>query len=288
MSPDRPAAEAHPESAWLNGRPASEVSIEERGLHYGDGLFETIACIGGRPRLLARHLARLAAGAERLGIGLDPSQVETEVRTAAAGQARAVIKVLLTRGRALARGYRATGGEIPTRITLRYGWPADHSTQAQGVRVRTSGVCLGENPRLAGLKHLNRLEQVLARSEWNDAQIVDALMFSSSGRLISGTMSNVFLVRDGALLTPRLERCGVAGVMRATVLALAGQLRLTATEAELDARDLAGAGELFLTNALIGIHAVRELDARPLAFGAVTQRLQHALELHLEEEAARG
>lgn len=272
---------------WVDGQPADSVSVLERGLHYGDGLFETIAVLNGEARLLGRHLQRLATGCERLGLRAEPAQIGAEVRAAAAEMPRAVIKVLLTRGRALARGYALSGAEIPTRITLRYPWPAEDPAAAQaGARVRIATLRLGENPALAGVKHLNRLEQVLARREWSDPGIMDALMFSHSGDLISGTMTNVFIVRDATLFTPRLERCGVAGVMRATVLALAAAGGVPARECALSAQDLAAAEELFLTNALIGIRPVRELEGAALPLGPLTRRLRAEL-ARLLGEAAR-
>ena len=272
---------------WVDGQPADSVSVLERGLHYGDGLFETIAVLNGEARLLGRHLQRLATGCERLGLRAEPAQIGAEVRAAAAEMPRAVIKVLLTRGRALARGYALSGAEIPTRIMLRYPWPAEDPAAAQaGARVRIATLRLGENPALAGVKHLNRLEQVLARREWSDPGIMDALMFSHSGDLISGTMTNVFIVRDATLFTPRLERCGVAGVMRATVLALAAAGGVPARECALSAQDLGAAEELFLTNALIGIRPVRELEGAALPLGPLTRRLRAEL-ARLLGEAAR-
>jgi 4-amino-4-deoxychorismate lyase len=272
---------------WVDGQPADSVSVLERGLHYGDGLFETIAVLNGEARLLGRHLQRLATGCERLGLRAEPAQIGAEVRAAAAEMPRAVIKVLLTRGRALARGYALSGAEIPTRIMLRYPWPAEDPAAAQaGARVRIATLRLGENPALAGVKHLNRLEQVLARREWSDPGIMDALMFSHSGDLISGTMTNVFIVRDATLFTPRLERCGVAGVMRATVLALAAAGGVPVRECALSAQDLGAAEELFLTNALIGIRPVRELEGAALPLGPLTRRLRAEL-ARLLGEAAR-
>jgi 4-amino-4-deoxychorismate lyase len=272
---------------WVDGQPADSVSVLERGLHYGDGLFETIAVLNGEARLLGRHLQRLATGCERLGLRAEPAQIGAEVRAAAAEMPRAVIKVLLTRGRALARGYALSGAEIPTRITLRYPWPAEDPAAARaGARVRIATLRLGENPALAGVKHLNRLEQVLARREWSDPGIMDALMFSHSGDLVSGTMTNVFIVRDATLFTPRLERCGVAGVMRATVLALAAAGGVPVRECALSAQDLAAAEELFLTNALIGIRPVRELEGAALPLGPLTRRLRAEL-ARLLGEAAR-
>jgi 4-amino-4-deoxychorismate lyase len=272
----RAAINVAPERVLVNGRAAQEVSALERGLHYGDGLFETIACIGGQPRFLPRHLRRLAGGCRRLELTFsDFSNLGREVCALAAGTERAIVKVLLTRGTALARGYALTGAETPVSVTLRYAWPAeDPAADEEGVRVRIARLRLGENPALAGLKHCNRLEQVLARREWSDPQIGESLMFSSSGALISGTMSNVFLVHDSTLLTPRVDRCGVAGIMREVVLEAAAALRVPAAECVLGEPDLARAQELFLTNALIGIRPVRELEGVPLVAGPVTRRLQ--------------
>jgi 4-amino-4-deoxychorismate lyase len=259
------------------------VPVLERGLQYGDALFETIGCTGGEPRLLGRHLRRLARGCERLGI--DPGDTRTlddEVRQLAAQASRAVIKLLVTRGTALGRGYALTGRERPTRILLRYAWPReDPAAQEEGVRVRLASLRLGENPALAGIKHCNRLEQVLARREWTDPDIADALMFSSSGALVSGTMSNVFLVRGPKLLTPRIDRCGVAGVMRELVLELAQAAAIAAEECRLDAADLESADEIFLTNALIGIRPVRETGEKRRLPGAVTRQLQRQLAAYL-------
>jgi 4-amino-4-deoxychorismate lyase len=271
-------------------RPGRALSALDRGVHYGDGLFETIACEGGRPRLIERHLRRLAAGCERLGLAPgDDVTLAREVRELAAGTSRAVVKVLLTRGAALARGYAPTGHERTVRIALRFAWPPPDAEQdGHGVRVRRATLRLGENPALAGIKHCNRLEQVLARREWVDPGIAEALMFSSSEALISGTMSNVFLVRGSRVLTPRIDRCGVAGVVRGLVLEIASAAGISAEERRLDAADLAAAEELFLTNALTGIRPVRELDGVGLAVGPVTRHLQAQLRDHLAAEARGG
>jgi 4-amino-4-deoxychorismate lyase len=268
-----------PELVLINGRASAEVSALDRGLHFGDGLFETIGCLAGSPRFLELHLERLASGCARLGLAAPESgALEAEVRRLAGKSPRSIIKVLLTRGAAVARGYAPTGAEQPTRITLRYAWPEeDPSLALEGVRVRVAKARLGENPALAGIKHCNRLEQVLARAEWTDPTIAEALLYSSSGALISGTMSNVFLVRDGRLCTPRLDRCGVAGIMRRVVLAAAAQAGIVAEERTLGSRDLAAAEELFLTNALMGVRPVRELEGRALSVGVVTRAVQERL-----------
>lgn len=280
-----PESDSRLEQVWVNGNPEHEVSPFDRALHFGDGLFETIACRRGRPRFLGLHLERLRLGCTRLGI--DPGALEiiaTEVRALAGEVESVLVKVLLTRGTALARGYAATGGEKATRVTFRYAWPGETRSESQdGVRVRTATLRLGENPALAGLKHCNRLEQILARREWTDPAIAEALLFSSSGKLVSGTMSNVFIVEGSVLRTPRMDLCGVAGVMRRVVLREAARLGIAAREDVLGVEDLQRASEVFLTNARIGIWPVRALDARSLPCGSVTRKLQEVLAPLLEE-----
>ncbi len=278
----------------IDGQPVAvagaSVPVLERGLHYGDGLFETIGCTDGRPRLLERHLRRLSQGCERLGLDAgDGATLMREVCELASSSSRAIIKLLLMRGAALARGYALVGGERSRRIALRYAWPAeDTAGQEEGLRVRLAKLRLGENPVLAGIKHCNRLEQVLARREWTDPRIAEALMFSSSGALVSGTMSNVFLVRGSKLLTPLIDRCGVEGVMRGLVLEIAAAAGIAAEQCRLDAADLAAAEELFLTNALTGIRPVRELEGARRAPGPVTRDLQTRLAAYLAAAAKRG
>jgi 4-amino-4-deoxychorismate lyase len=269
-----------PEAIWINGRPGREIAVLDRGLQYGDGLFETMAYEGGRVRFLALHLERLGQGCARLGLrSLEsaPLRGEIEAFAAAAPGTDAILKLILTRGAALARGYALRGQEAPTRILLRYAPLAPDPAAFIGVRVRLARLRLGENPALAGIKHLNRLESVLARREWSDPDIAEALLFSRGGLLISGTMSNVFLVRDKRLATPRLEHCGVAGVMREAVARVAAVAGVSFAERALTLTDLNGAEEIFLTNALTAIRPVRELAGRPLTVGPVTRRLQEAL-----------
>jgi 4-amino-4-deoxychorismate lyase len=263
---------------------AGGVSVLDRGLHFGDGLFETIACRHGRARFLSLHLERLASGCERLKIPLgDVDALRREIQGVASGADAALIKLIITRGEAVARGYGWSGSEVATRIVLRYASPPeDGAAHRDGVRVQTASIRLGENTALAGLKHLNRLEQVLARSAVPAEDAAELLMFSSSGRLVSGTMSNVFIVQEGRLATPRIDMCGVAGVMRRVVLREAAKAGVVAQECALSADDLNDATEVFLTNARIGIWPVRVLDGRMLGPGSTTRQLQNLIAPLLE------
>ena len=263
------------------------LSPYDRGLHFGDGLFETIACLNGKARFLSLHLERLSQGCERLRINLgDVEPVRHEVQQVAAAADEALVKLIVTRGEAVARGYGWAGTEVATRFVLQYPLPPENTTAVRdGIRASVATLRYGENEALAGMKHLNRLEQVVARSEVPAEQAAELLVFSSSGTLVSGTMSNVFLVRHGHLLTPRLDRCGVAGVMRRVVIREAAADGIAVHEAALDADDLAGAEEVFVTNARIGIWPVRTLDSREIGVGALTRRLQTCLAPLLEGPA---
>ncbi|HEY4213560.1 MAG TPA: aminodeoxychorismate lyase [Steroidobacteraceae bacterium] len=263
--------------AWSAG--AVGISPYDRGLQFGDGLFETIACRDHRPRLLDFHLERLAHGCARLLFATtDLSVVSDEVQMLARSAQNSLIKVMLTRGVATARGYSPSGREKPTRVTFRYPWPHENPAWSQdGVRVRTAALRVGENPALAGVKHLNRLEEILAKAESNDADVAEALLYSSSGLLVSGTMSNVFLVRNSRVQTPSLDRFGIAGVMRRQVLTEAEKAGVSVEIRDLRAEDVAAADEMFFTNARIGIWPARELDGRPFRVGPVTRGLQQAL-----------
>jgi 4-amino-4-deoxychorismate lyase len=247
-------------SIWINGRQGTLIDCRDRGLNYGDGLFETMLVRRRRVRLLALHLERLAEGCRRLGIEAPAAAIEREIVRRARGSAAGVLKLILTRGRG-ARGYRPVGDERCTRVLSLDALPA--AAGARPVRVRLCRTRLGLNPDLAGLKTLNRLESVLARSEWRDARIWEGLMRDVDGTVVCGTMSNVFLRRGSTLMTPALDRCGVAGVMRRWVLEQAGDLRLRVWQGRLPVEAFRDAEEVFMSNAVAGIVPVGLLDTGP-------------------------
>jgi 4-amino-4-deoxychorismate lyase len=241
-------------------------------------------CKAGRARFLSLHLERLVQGCERLRINLgDVSPLRRELLQVAASAAASLVKVIVTRGDAVARGYGCSGTEIATRLVFQYPAPTENvGATRDGIRAEVATLRYGENERLAGLKHLNRLEQVLARSEVPIEDADELLVFGTSGQLVSGTMSNVFLVKQGRLFTPRLDRNGVAGVMRRVVMREAAAAGIAVDESALSAADLAGADEIFVTNARIGIWPVRVLADREIGVGSVTRKLQAHLASLLE------
>lgn len=263
----------------VNGRSTSQIDARDRGLHYGDGLFETIAILEGEPRRLALHLERLGRGCARLGIACpDTELLGQEIHTLAADEPRAVVKLIVTRGMSV-RGLHIDTEATPTRIVSLHPWPSYPAQwQSAGVAVRLCSTSLGEQPALAGIKHLNRLEQVIARREWSDPAIAEGLMRDRHGAIICGTMTNVFIVREGRVLTPPVDRCGVAGTVRATVLARAHSLGIPAVQAVVSLDELPRADEVFLTNALAGVWPVNRVEERSFPVGPVTRRLQAAIE----------
>jgi 4-amino-4-deoxychorismate lyase len=261
----------------VNGIDTGGIAADDRGLQYGDGLFETMAAIGGRVRNFSLHMARLGESCRRLHFPpLDIEQIESECREALGEQSSGVVKLVLTRGPG-PRGYRPpTEPSITRVVTASAARPTQPTPEALTVRVCDTR--LGQNPALAGMKHLNRLEQVLACSEWSDPTVGEGLMLSMDGRMISGTATNLFLVRDDRLETPDIRDCGVAGVMRQVILRAARDLGIACVERDMGLETLVTASEVFLTNAVAGIRSVRTLIGHsewPL--GTVTRRLLERL-----------
>lgn len=262
----------------VNGQETSSLPVADRGLQYGDGLFETIALRHGEPLLWQRHLRRLAEGCERLGLHKpDDTLLRQEVDCIAGKEARAVAKIIITRGSA-GRGYRLDVESQVTRIVQRSSWPAFPANAERGVCVRWCTTRLAQQPRLAGIKHLNRLEQVLARAEWQD-DYAEGLMRDRDGLVIEGTKTNLFVVSaDGTLVTPDLSQSGVAGVMRAEILERMPSLGLSCRVQAVNMDLVDTAQELFLTNSLIGVWPVTQLEARRYVVGQISQKIQAALQ----------
>ena len=259
------------QSAWSVNGSDTGVDPRDRGLAYGDGLFETMAANDGVIRWLDYHLERLVSGCARLAI---PTPREAEVRRAIAAQTpsrgRAVIKLIVTRGIG-ARGYRPPDAPEPTLVVGSTPWP--DASGGNEIELGTCDIRLGENPQLAGLKHLCRLDHVLAQLELQKRGLDEGLLLSTSGHVVSATSNNVFAVLGSRVCTPRVDRCGVRGVMRRLVLESCAPLGLEAQEVEMEITDLKRADELFVTNALFGVRPVGRLDDTVYPVGPVTRRL---------------
>lgn len=271
----------------VNGVLGASVSPLDRGLAYGDGVFETVAVRYRKLPLWAMHLQRLREAAGRLEIPL-PSTLEDfteQLLSEAANQGfpNGVLKIILTRGSG-GRGYAPPEKPEPT-LCLAF-FPRSDITglQAeQGVKIRVCDLRLGHSPALAGLKHLNRLEQVLARAEWDGEEFSEGLLLDTDDNVIEATASNVFVVRNGALVTPDLSRSGVNGILRRLIIErLAAARNYQVAIEQVSLRQLQQAEEIFLCNSVRGIWPVISLgQTRPqlLAVGPVTRALQNELEM---------
>lgn len=266
--------------ALINGIAGTTIDIGDRGLHYGDGLFETMAVTCGSVHYLDEHLARLKSGCLRLRMpAIDYPVIEREVRQLSQGADRAVIKIILTRGRG-GRGYQVDPHSVVTRIIARFPYPKyPENYWEDGVKLTLCKTPLAGNPLLAGIKHLNRLEQVLARNEWHDPSIVEGIMLDTRQYVVEGTMSNLFFVLKGILHTPSVAECGVEGVMRGAVLQKAAQLGLAFEIADFKLQDIYNADEVFITNSIIGIWPVKQIQQQVYGIGDVTVKLSGLLNL---------
>lgn len=266
-----------PLRTWVDGVPDDRVPVFDRGLHYGDGLFETFRVQHGWPCLWRDHWLRLRLGARRLGLpDLDADRLLAEIRALSGDLSVAVVKLLVTRGDG-GRGYRPPRNTLRRILTL-YPW-SDHppAWSTRGVDVILCQTPVSEQPRLAGLKHLNRLDQVLARDEWDDPAIAEGLMADADGRLIGGTMSNLFLLVGDRLVTPSLDRAGVAGTVRAAVIREAPSLGYRVVETGVEPADLFAADGAFVTNALIGCWSIRRAAGRDLGHSPLPAALMSSI-----------
>jgi 4-amino-4-deoxychorismate lyase len=247
--------------ALFNGEAAAGALVQARGLHYGDGVFRTVLCWQGELLDWPRHVAKLAEDAGHLGLEPpDGAVLLQDAHRLCAAQPDAVIKILWMR-QARARGDRP-GTAAADRLLCRYPVPPhrpEHWTQ--GIRVARSTLQLAAQPLLAGVKHMNRLEQILASRDWPEGA-EELLLGDASGQLICGTRSNLFLVRAGRLATPALRRCGVAGIMRQKILEAAAELGIATEVVDLGWSELETADEAFVCNALIGLWPLRCMGTR--------------------------
>lgn len=242
----------------INGLPGDSINASDRGLMYGDGVFRTLLVRQGKPVLWQQHFNKLQHDCAGIGIKCPPVQLlDSELGQLIGGSADGVAKITITRGTSN-RGYAPAANPQVTRILSLSPLPEYPETNAtQGISMHVCKLRIAHQPRLAGIKHLNRLENVLAAAEWTDANIAEGLLLDEDERIIEGTRSNVFLVRNGNLHTPDLSKCGVAGVQRERVMEYARQHRMVCKVTGITLDDLQSADEIFMVNSVIGLWPVR-------------------------------
>jgi len=271
----------------LNGESRHSIDISDRGLQYGDGLFETLEVLNGKPLFWQQHLARLQKGCKKLLITCpDTRLLHQEAQQVIKQTQQGVLKIIITRGSG-GRGYRLPATSQPTRLlSLHPKADFPESYYQQGINMRFCRHRLGLNPDLAGIKHLNRLEQVMARSEWQDADIQEGLMSDTRGFVIEGTMSNIFFVKQKKIYTPALNLSGVAGIVRGLVFDIAWNLGIEIIETQATVKDIIQADELFISNSVIGIWPVARLEKYSFQAGPLTKQIQQVYQdLRLQQAA---
>jgi 4-amino-4-deoxychorismate lyase len=269
-------------------RQTRAVDPADRGFQYGDGLFETIAVREGEPRQWQYHLDRLTAGCERLGLELPTRSLELDLGVALARSRQdksfCIAKIVITAG-SLVRGY---GRALPTPGDVYIGifpsTPLNKPAYLKGVATMLCETRLATGSPVAGIKTLNRIEQVLASSECQPTGAFEGFTLDAADRLICGTISNVFIVKDKIIRTPSLERCGVAGTMRRLVMGLLARDDCEVEVCDLTENDLAEADEVFITNSQIGAVPVHRCGNYKWDIGPQTRRVMRMLADHGIEE----
>lgn len=252
----------------VNGQGDALLSTFDRGFAYGDGLFETMRLERGQLPFWSFHRERLQADCRRLQLALDPELLDDHLASALAlaeqrGAVRGIVKLVVTRG-AAGRGYQPSLNVQPSIILSVFPLPSHPRHVLQdGVAVHLCEHRLPDNPALAGIKHLNKLDHVLAALEWRDGGCQEALLFDQHGQLVEASSRNVFVVKGRRLLTPSLHNAGVAGVLRRRIMEeYATKLGWRAEEASLFLESLLQADEIFLANSVFGVWPVSSLRGK--------------------------
>ncbi|MDD5059271.1 MAG: aminodeoxychorismate lyase [Sideroxydans sp.] len=260
----------------VNGLPSGLVNAEDRGLFYGDGVFRTLRVRQGAPVSWLHHYSRLYRDCDALRIACPAADLLfAELQSLCASQQDCVAKIIITRGVG-SRGYAPAAGGNATRIISISATPQyDPLYFSSGIALHVCQLKLGHQPLLAGIKHLNRLENVLAARECQEAGLPEGLLEDERGFVISGTRSNLFFLRGGTLYTPDLSQCGVAGVQRERVIAWADKHGLPCIIKKISMDELLNADEIFMVNSVFGLWPVREL--------ASYQRNSHSVAWKVQE-----
>ena len=256
----------------VNGEISAFVPVTNRGLHFADGVLELIPVLQGRPLRWQLHMDRLSLSCERLGVTA-PAQaiLLREVQTVSAGLAEAVVQIIVTRNGS-SDTYATADDSGCTRIVSAHAYPTDALERSRhGVKARICDLRLSIQPALGGINHLNRLERVLATREMSGQDEQEGLLLDTEGNVISAIDANVFIVMGDRLLTPRLDRCGVRGILRAQVLA---HFSARCEQRRIQEDFLREAHEVFLCDTVRGISPVTDIGDIHYGIGSVTREVQ--------------
>lgn len=255
----------------VNGVLGGAVSPLDRGFAYGDGVFRTFKMVQGLPESWPLHYQKLVADCAAINLVCPSAELLMEdLQQLFSVQETAVAKIIITRGEG-ARGYKPPAITTPTRVVVKSSMP---EYAAEPVHLTVCETRLAAQPRLAGIKHLNRLENVLARMEWSDPHIADGIMLDSDGAVIECTAANIFARFGETIVTPSLHACGVAGVMRQRILQLTA---LKATVQSFDLEKLLSADEVVICNSVAGVRQVAQIAQTTFKIAGLQANIYAAL-----------
>lgn len=247
---------------WINGIQQNEIDVENRGLAYGDGLFTTAKIIDGKIQYLTQHVDRLISGCQKLGINYPPiAQLTQQLTSVAKSYSLAVLKVIIS-AKSGGRGYARSLSNDFDLIIMVHDYPIHYEDLAMsGITLGISKQKVGLNPMLSGLKHLNRLEQVLIRQELVTRDENDLLVTNINDEVIEAISANVFIIIDEKIYTPDLTYSGVNGIMRQSIL----KQYPTTIVRTVSLNDIAMAQAMFICNSVMGVLPVANVNGRSLS-----------------------
>ncbi len=254
---------AHNSTYLINGSFNLVISPLDRGFAYGDGVFRTLIVRDGQPENWPLHYQKLVADCAAINIVCPSAEIlMSDLLQLFSLTETAVAKIIITRGEG-ERGYALPAITAPMRVLLKSAlrsYPESHFTD--GVNLHVCSTQLAAQPLLAGVKHLNRLENVLARMEWTDPNIADGVMLDMENNVIECTAANIFARFNDTLITPSLVQCGIAGITRQRIIDNAHLWLLKAKVSKLSLEQLFSADEVIITNSLFGVWQVKNIMLR--------------------------
>jgi 4-amino-4-deoxychorismate lyase len=264
-------------TSYRNGEIVGSEIATDRALLYGDGVFTTIAIKDHKALLIEAHFKRLLDNCQKLKINNFPiDELKIAFSSAIKNINQGIARITVARSSGQ-RGYFCANPKPVFWITTS-DWPAHiEAFRLAGINVRYCEQRLSQNSSLAGIKHCNRLEQVLARNEWQSDEYQEGLMLDTQGHLIEGTMSNLFLVKNNELITPKLALSGIDGIMRQRVIEIAESEDIKVKITDISPENVTSADAAFVTNSVIGIWSINKIENLTFRKNPLIEKLQHSL-----------
>ena len=266
-------------ASLVNGSFNATISPFDRGFSYGDGVFRTIKVLNGLPQHWPMHYQTLFKDCSAIGIVCPSADVFMSdfKKIFDADEFSAVVKIIVTRGEG-ERGYNPPAITTPMRVMIKASMPDYPEVNfSEGVTLHLCDTRIAHQPKLAGIKHLNRLDNVLARMEWHDPKIAEGLMLDIEDNVIECTAANIIARYGNTLITPQLNQCGVAGITRKQILSHANGLKFKTAIERMNLKDLLSADEVIICNSLFGAWQVRALSNQTWQKQALAETLRKVL-----------